>query len=56
MFATVPQRKTFRLTNGKIRPQNVNGFEIIFLLAIREFLFTPMQQIKRKSDDKGKEF
>ena len=35
-------------TNGKFRPQNVNGFEIIFILAILEFILTTVKQIKRK--------
>ena len=35
-------------TNGKIRPQNVNGFEIIFILAILEFILITVKQIKRK--------
>ena len=60
MFATVFQRKTFRRlfghTNGKFRLQNVNGFEIIFILAILEFLFITVKQIKKKDDDREKDF
>ena len=44
------------LWNGKIRPQNVNGFETIFILAIFEFILTTATQIKRKNDDRGKDF
>ena len=43
-------------TNGKIRPQNVNGFEIIFIFAILEFILTTVKQIKRKNNDRGKDF
>ena len=43
-------------TNGKFRPQNVNGFEIIFILAILEFILTTVKQIKRKNDDRGMDF
>ena len=46
----------FCQTNGKFRPQNVNGFEIIFILAILEFILTTVKQIKRKNDDRGKDF
>ena len=36
------------LINGIIRPQNVNVLEIIFILAILEFILTTVKQIKRK--------
>ena len=61
MFATVLQKKkhippVFCQTNGKFRPQNLNGFEFIFILAILEFFFTTVKQIKRKNEDRGKNF
>ena len=43
-------------THDKIRPQNVNGSEIIFILAVLEFILTTVKQIKRKNDDRGKDF
>ena len=43
-------------TNEKIRPQNVNGFETIFILAIFEFILATVTQIKGKNDDRGKDF
>ena len=42
--------------NGKSRPQNVKGFEIIFILAILEFILTTVKQITRKNDDREKDF
>ena len=42
-------------TNGKSRPQNVNGFKTIFILAILEFILTTTTQIKRENDDRGKD-
>ena len=54
MFATIVYTSKENIppvvcqTNGKIRPQNVKSFKIIFILAILEFILTTVKQIKRK--------